>query len=70
MNGKETHGATASACSQHKNHKPRNAGEGAELVEESLCSPPVKRQGIKTSLEGVESSLSIGFLPFKHPSHS
>ena len=37
---------------------------------ENLCSPPVTRQGIKTSLEGLESSLSIGFLPFKHPSHS
>ena len=38
------------------------AGEGAELVEESLCSPPVTRQGIKTSLEDVESSCpsSIG----------
>ena len=36
MNGKETHGATASACSQHKNHKPRNAKGGAELVGESL----------------------------------
>lgn len=36
MNGEETHGATASACSQHRNHKHRNAGEGAELVEESL----------------------------------
>lgn len=32
----------------------------------NLFSPPVTRQGIKTSLEGVESSLSIGFLPFKH----
>ena len=65
MNGEEIHGATVSACSQNKNHKHRNEGEGAELVEESLCSASVTPRGIKTGLEGVVASLCIGFPTFK-----
>lgn len=58
-------GAATSACSQNKNHKDRNIGEGAELPEESLCLHLVTQQGIKTSLEGVAASLSIGYPHFE-----
>lgn len=68
MNGDEgIHGATTSACSQNKNCKDRNAEEGAELAEESLYLPLVTQQGIKTSLEVVAASLSIGSPPFESP---
>ena len=45
------HAAIAQACRQSKNHRDRNAGEGTELAEESLClSVVTARNGI--SLEG------------------
>lgn len=57
---KGIHGAATSACSQNKNRKDRNTGEGVELAEESLCLRLVAPQGIKTSSEGAAASFSGG----------